>query len=415
MNNNYFDLTIVIPTRNRPAFLERCIKYYADINFPAVFIIADSSGSEFLDRNRQSISAVSSDLSVHHMVFPKDEDFGGKISKAVSESTTEFTGIIGDDDFLMLGGSLECLELLKSKPDVVAVNGHRIAISALGPQKEGLDWVKSWPLWTESINCSDPFDRIRRLEIPSRPQHLYSFYRTNFLARSFHLIEDLNYSTAVEYFLYVAILTFGKWSTVPHLFSVCNYDSEYSITRDRESFPHYWGNVGSRMAQLSLPDFSNDVGSLSRSVGHLISEIEGGVPEENCERVREIFWVTNHMVFSKKKMDTVRLDHDQWIAKKTFSVIDVINRIFWRLVDRKMGVRSLGPFFSSLLREFLSGRLFVAYRRLNGRHMVHLPMLAIRRTRTVESLVTQLASSDCEWHDDFSAAFEAWSNNQKPS
>ena len=49
------DLTIVVPTKNRPLWLLRVFKYYSEYNFQGKILIADSSDERLLSQIKKQV------------------------------------------------------------------------------------------------------------------------------------------------------------------------------------------------------------------------------------------------------------------------------------------------------------------------------------------------------------------------
>jgi glycosyltransferase domain-containing protein len=117
------DLTVIIPTYNRPFELERAIEYWRDT--PVTVHILDGS-----ERPWFPIGPIkgASTVTYHHIPAEKDQApmenvfqrflFGSKLP------VTRFSAFGCDDDFYTISGLLESLVVLESQPKLNAVAGR---------------------------------------------------------------------------------------------------------------------------------------------------------------------------------------------------------------------------------------------------------------------------------------------------
>jgi glycosyltransferase domain-containing protein len=92
-------LTVVIPTRNRPVFLNRLMKYYRSQATKHRTIIADSSDAELYEESRQSLAPFEGQYPVDHLQFPAEISFESKLQQAYARVETPFVVTGSDDDF----------------------------------------------------------------------------------------------------------------------------------------------------------------------------------------------------------------------------------------------------------------------------------------------------------------------------
>ena len=93
------ELTVLVPTHNRPAFLNRLLTYFSVTSLQSPMLIIDSSDPERLELNRQVIRHASDSLHLVHRI-----DTAGLIKKcrsAMSAVKTPYSIFCADDDFLI--------------------------------------------------------------------------------------------------------------------------------------------------------------------------------------------------------------------------------------------------------------------------------------------------------------------------
>ena len=114
-------LTILIPTKNRPAFVERALSYYAAQQWPGRIIVGDgSSVAEHHVAGNAVVKQVQGRINVNYNHFAPDVTYGSSLLALVQSAATPYVVIIGDDDFLVAKGVRACIACLDSEATVVA-------------------------------------------------------------------------------------------------------------------------------------------------------------------------------------------------------------------------------------------------------------------------------------------------------
>ena len=116
------DLTIVIPTYNRPLELERAIEYWRDTPI-TVHILDGSLRPSFALGKLTGIPTIT----YHH--FPTTENdllYGNyykRLKFALTLPKTKYSALIGEDDFFTISGLCECLRILSIEKGLCSVSG----------------------------------------------------------------------------------------------------------------------------------------------------------------------------------------------------------------------------------------------------------------------------------------------------
>jgi len=412
----YEELTVVIPTYNRPEHLKRSLKYYAKVYLTAKFIVADSSYSTVAQETRKTVEDMRDELNLSYMAFEQGIEFSYKICQAVEKSTTKFTLVIGDDDFVIPSGVEACMDLLRTDSTAVAAGGIRLGITGHGPPQDDDDsWCEFWPLWSDGIVEDTALERIRRIGVPSWSQYLYSVYRTDTLNRALSMVSDRKYSSIVEYMIYAAVLAEGKWPQIDGLFALCSHDSPYYAVRDRASFPHYWGNVGGRISQLTLPSTSADVKYFSEAIGGKIADHEGIPTEKATQNILRIFWAANikHLVDSNIERELV--DGQGRIMSAAFSLAYLPRRLWWSIAWCYGSIRQAPQVFSVIARGLVNGSLWRVISNPGREGRLRTVLLLAKRARTFDAARSIVLRPGSPWHNSFMPAFEAWRDDPYPA
>ena len=140
-------LTILIPTYNRPLELERAIEYWRDL--PVTVHILDGSDKPCFPVG--NLIEDSSTIFYHHL--PNESEYGfhdnycERINLGLSLVDTEFSAVIGEDDFFALSGLTRALKTLKDHTQIDAVIG-RVALFERNThpvqwRKQSMNWIPS--------------------------------------------------------------------------------------------------------------------------------------------------------------------------------------------------------------------------------------------------------------------------------
>ena len=209
------DLTLIIPTHNRPQFLRRLLYYYAAINETAKFLIVDSSEPVRAAENRELIAEYSSMLNVTHRHMA--EDFVTKCRIAVEEDvTTPFLAFCADDDFLLPDSLQRCLAELKSSPEFSAAQGIMVSLCT---SKQN----RCYALPVHNIDNNDAEARFKSLAVDWFST-FYSVYRTADACSAWHAAYQFcDYQRArifPEFFLSQMSVILGKVKYVPCVYNL---------------------------------------------------------------------------------------------------------------------------------------------------------------------------------------------------
>ena len=144
MSGRLEQLTLLVPSKDRPDFLGRLLRYYHRAGFPGCIQIADASCGEEARRAQVIVRTMSGHLNVRYANYPKlrhDECW-----KRINESiATPYVAFLGDDDFLIPSGLEQCLAFLETHPDYHAAHGAAglFQLKVPGPYGE-VAWVEPY-------------------------------------------------------------------------------------------------------------------------------------------------------------------------------------------------------------------------------------------------------------------------------
>jgi len=149
------ELTIIIPTYNRPLELERVIEYWRDT--PVTVLILDGSPKPCFKIG--AIVSGSAKISYHSLPTKPNEKFMENYSLRVNEGMSliksRYAALLADDDYFTLHGLCKSLELLSSNDKIDAVIGKCATYCFYGSKiewkKKYLNWIPNELLKDESL------------------------------------------------------------------------------------------------------------------------------------------------------------------------------------------------------------------------------------------------------------------------
>lgn len=110
-------VTLLIPTRNRPAYLERCLQFYKPYAAELEIIVLDSSDTE------ESKLLCNEFQQVNYVRYPTDISFADKLAQGSLSAARDFITVCSDDDFIFVEGITACATFLSENPDFVCAHG----------------------------------------------------------------------------------------------------------------------------------------------------------------------------------------------------------------------------------------------------------------------------------------------------
>lgn len=125
------NLTILIPTMNRPDFLSRAFEYYHRVSFGGTIVVGDSSVGDTKAQVKKIVSNYSGKLNINFGHYPNPPFIhdGVVLKKMIDSVNTEYCVFAGDDDCLVPSGLEKCVEFLENCGDEYsAVHGYRMGV-----------------------------------------------------------------------------------------------------------------------------------------------------------------------------------------------------------------------------------------------------------------------------------------------
>ena len=120
--------SLVIPTFNRPVFLQRLLNYYCDLRASFGIVVADSSSGSALEENLSMTARAQQILDVKHQAYPSDTAPYKKLTDALGKIKSEYAAICADDDFITPDGVAAGVEFLQHNSGYSIAHGCAAAV-----------------------------------------------------------------------------------------------------------------------------------------------------------------------------------------------------------------------------------------------------------------------------------------------
>lgn len=125
------DISIIVPTMNRPKMLLRLIRYFDALGFRGKLLVGDSSDAAIFQEAAIALENYRNHLDIQHLYLP-----GHSVAAAVKElneyANTRFVCLVPDDDFVVPKTMAKCIQFLDRHLDYVAAHGIGALISSSG-------------------------------------------------------------------------------------------------------------------------------------------------------------------------------------------------------------------------------------------------------------------------------------------
>ena len=121
------NISLLVPTKDRPSYVKRLLKYYSDLNFKGYIYILDGSNTK-LSKN---ITNYIKQLNNKKIIYFHDVGYPGMITKKyLSKVNTDYVAQLGDDDYLIPDVLKKCIKFLDKNPNFSAAHGEGIIVTS---------------------------------------------------------------------------------------------------------------------------------------------------------------------------------------------------------------------------------------------------------------------------------------------
>lgn len=203
--HRFKDLTVVIPTYNRPKYLERSLEYWARSLIKV--IVVDGSPYKYS-------GDIPCNVSYYH---DSNVNIGRRWANGLHKVQTPFSVLCADDDFLSLSGIEACLDFLRSNSDYASAQGVGVRFQVDNKMNIFVE-ISNSLMVGHDINGSTALERLNQLFIDYIEQ-TYSICRTPILQMSLDTCIDQTNPHYIEHSTIFVPSVFGKHKVLPVLYS----------------------------------------------------------------------------------------------------------------------------------------------------------------------------------------------------
>ncbi len=225
------DVTLIIPTYNRPKLLSRLLNYYAAKKSNLSFIILDSSNQELRESNSQACSVLGNQA--QYITFPSTMPVAAKLLEGLNITKTRFCAFCADDDLVFLEGLKAATSFLKNNDDYVCADGIYLNFGEVGH-----DIQLHVEYASHGITANDPGARVFNL-YQKYESLFYGVYRIEHALAIFNSVSknaSLHYQ---ELFQATSALLLGKSHRLVEFYAARQSCAPADTTRDKWQ-TYYW-------------------------------------------------------------------------------------------------------------------------------------------------------------------------------
>jgi glycosyltransferase domain-containing protein len=200
------DITIVIPSYERPKYLERSLAYWN--LFSIKVIVLDGSESPL---DKDFLSSLNSKVEYYHLPVSFEE----RLQIGMHLVTTSYTAMIGDDEYFLVQGLIACKHELEVDKALVSCTGVCWEFHA---ENETLVVGERYVNWLEfcSISNEDGISRIHEYSKNAMSAICYSLVRTSAWCKATNIIvaNPSGVTFLTEIFIELSIAFEGKTKVI---------------------------------------------------------------------------------------------------------------------------------------------------------------------------------------------------------
>jgi glycosyltransferase domain-containing protein len=214
---NLKQLTLVIPSYERPKFLLRQIEYLAKWEIRVIIV----DGSKY----PLSAEALLRLKDLPHIDYRHlRESYVDRIVRAANEIDTPFAMCLADDDLYLQRGLLEAIEQLESDPSAVACMGQSIGLDFR--LKKSYFFKYGSNLKEYSVNGEAPKQRILNGLTEYRSATPYAVFRTSIFKKVWSSREHLSSLETVEYEHAIRTYLYGRLISTDSIYWIRSFEAQ---------------------------------------------------------------------------------------------------------------------------------------------------------------------------------------------
>jgi glycosyltransferase domain-containing protein len=199
-------LTIIIMSINRHRYLLRNLHYWSGKNVN-VFAL-DGSTEPIKNKFLTKLSPT-----IHYLHIP--EGISSRLYKATQLTTTEYTMLLGDDEFYIPSGLERCIKELEKEPSLSCCMGRCLQFT---PRKQGLMGREAYQEMIDySLLQNDPEERAIAHMGNYTSSTIYSVARTNIWKQAMSTFTNAKLPADYELLFEICVSFLGKSKVIPEM------------------------------------------------------------------------------------------------------------------------------------------------------------------------------------------------------
>jgi len=201
-------ITIVMPTRERQAFMLRGVSYWGSLGVR--LIVADGSEEAL---SASTIGSFPPNVTYLHSI----ENLPSRLATASAAVKTKFVAMVSDDEFFLRSGLVRCVRFLDQERDFVSCTGRAISIEV---SESGLSWGTQYPeMAGRVLDAHDASTRVTQHFSHYTPVHVWSVIRTDVWKSAVNLCNQQEFRLYAQFELQLEYLVSfaGKSCVLPQL------------------------------------------------------------------------------------------------------------------------------------------------------------------------------------------------------
>jgi glycosyltransferase domain-containing protein len=175
------NISIIIPTMNRPKLLLRLLQYLSSLEFDGHILIGDSSSAKIFREVEVDLEVLKGKLSITHCHIP-----GHSVAAAVVHMnkylTTSYVCLIPDDDFIVPQTVGACIKFLDEHDDYVAAHGLGLTIGSFSGNSQIVDRVA---FYRQTVSSEETASARLQRHLESYSVSLFSVHRSEVWSKMF--------------------------------------------------------------------------------------------------------------------------------------------------------------------------------------------------------------------------------------
>jgi len=209
------NLTIIIPTKNKPEFVKRQLIYYRNQNFKGKIIFFDSSPKKIFNNLKKYILTNNyKNAQIFNVIGTSFDTFIYKAKKV----KTKYVLFSGDDDFYIVKSLSKMLSNLQNSSGFIGITGKALQIETKGTKN---DKVLSYNFYNINSNMHHhPLNRLKQIA-KNYSVPLFSILNTKKFLEIVHSVptsHKMHFTFQTEVLPCFLIALSGRIKKVQHLF-----------------------------------------------------------------------------------------------------------------------------------------------------------------------------------------------------